>query len=54
MPIVINDFEAVAANPDEGRGGQPAGGERPREIAPSVLRRPLAALAARRARVRAH
>lgn len=51
MPVVINEFEAVAEVPDAPRPA--AGGGGGSEVRPAELRRMLIALAGRRARLRA-
>lgn len=53
MPVVINEFEAVAEAPPA-KSGEQSGGEPKRKLQPADLRPPLRLLAARRARVRAH
>jgi hypothetical protein len=55
MPVVINDFEAVAESPSASARGQ--GAATPATAAPLMpadLLRPLATLARRRARLRSH
>jgi hypothetical protein len=54
MPVVIREFEAVAAPGDESRGDRATEAVRPQPIPPAALRRPLSVLAARRARTKAH
>jgi hypothetical protein len=55
MPVVINEFEAVAESPPGEAGGQGAAPARAmRPLMPANLLRPLATLARRRARLRAH
>jgi hypothetical protein len=53
MPVLINEFEAVAEPPNEPRGETTAGNG-PRRIKPVELGPPLRFLALRAARVRAH
>lgn len=53
MPVVINEFEAVAEAPPA-KGGEAGAGEAKRKLQPADLRRPLQLLDARRARVWAH
>ncbi|MEA3061799.1 MAG: hypothetical protein QOJ94_1580 [Sphingomonadales bacterium] len=55
MPVVINEFEAVA-EPAQARSGDAAAGagEPTQTPFPAELREALRQLAARRARVRAH
>jgi hypothetical protein len=53
MPVVINEFEAVAEAPPA-KSGESGAGEAKRKIQPADLRWPLHMLGARRARVRAH
>jgi hypothetical protein len=51
MPVVINEFEAVAEAPDRERAAGGGAGSAP-EMRPGELRRMLIALAGRRARLR--
>lgn len=52
MPVVINEFEAVAEAPDRERAA-PGGADGAAEMRPGDLRRMLISLAGRRARLRA-
>ena len=53
MPVVINEFEAVAeAAP--AKSGESGAGDPKRKLQPADIRRPLRLLEARRARVWAH
>jgi hypothetical protein len=53
MPVVINEFEAVAEAPPP-KSGEAGAGEAKHKLQAADLRRPLQLLAARRARVQAH
>ena len=53
MPVVINEFEAVAEAPPA-RSGEAGASEAKRKLQPADLRRPLQLLGARRTRVWAH
>ena len=53
MPVLINEFEAVAEPPAETRAE--GGGQKPaRRITPAELRPALSTIALRAARLRAH
>lgn len=53
MPVVINEFEAVAETEGRGGGTGAAGGV-PARIEPAQIRPPLDRLARRHARLKAH
>lgn len=54
MPVLINEFEAVAEPAGEARAESSSAPKPSRRIRPLDLRPPLRILAARAARIRAH